>query len=161
MDNPTRTMDRFWRKVEKTPSCWNWTAAKTPAGYGSFFTMDDGAHRVVYAHRFSYELANGPAASGMHIDHKCHNPECVNPDHLRAVTVKQNQEHRLGAQVNNRTSGVRGVTWEKRRQVWRTQVTSGGKFHTAGRFASLSDAVEAITRLRNELHTHNDADRAA
>ena len=27
---------RFWAKVDKTPTCWNWTAS-TICGYGHFY----------------------------------------------------------------------------------------------------------------------------
>ena len=28
--------ERFWEKVEKTDSCWNWVAYKDREGYGRF-----------------------------------------------------------------------------------------------------------------------------
>ncbi|WP_407942939.1 HNH endonuclease signature motif containing protein [Luteipulveratus halotolerans] len=38
----------------------------------------------------SYELANGPIADGMTVDHLCRNKRCVRPEHLEAVTRGDN-----------------------------------------------------------------------
>lgn len=81
--------ERFWAKVEKSPGCWIWTAAKDRDGYGQFKL--DGRMRP--AHRVSYEFASGLIPAGMEIDHECLNASCVNPDHLRLATRKQNSEH--------------------------------------------------------------------
>jgi len=78
-------LERFWKKVEKTDSCWNWTAY-TIRGYGQF--RYDG--KGVYAHRFSYELLKGKIPDGLTLDHLCRNRKCVNPDHLEPVTNKEN-----------------------------------------------------------------------
>lgn len=83
-ENPEQ---RFWRHV--TPShdgCWEWGGDRLPAGYGTFSC--GGAK--FYAHRFSYELHKGPIPEGLHIDHICRNTSCVNPDHLEAVTQREN-----------------------------------------------------------------------
>jgi hypothetical protein len=77
---------RFWPKVRKTDSCWIWTAAKGPLGYGAFWTGE----RLTGAHRFSYELLVGPIQEGLDLDHLCRNPSCVNPAHLDPVTHQVN-----------------------------------------------------------------------
>jgi hypothetical protein len=42
------------------------------------------------AHRFMWELFNGPIPEGMQIDHLCFNPGCVRYDHLELVTPREN-----------------------------------------------------------------------
>lgn len=79
--------DRFWKFVEKTADCWNWTGSKSPSGYGKFWA-DDG--RTVRPHRWTYEHAIGPIPEGLQIDHLCRNRGCVRPDHLEATTGKVN-----------------------------------------------------------------------
>lgn len=87
----------FWAKVDKTDTCWNWVGAKTasrperpqaPAspGYGVFNINN----RPFYAHRLSYLVHNGPLVDGLVIDHICNNTLCVNPDHLKQVTNREN-----------------------------------------------------------------------
>jgi hypothetical protein len=79
---------RFWEKVDKTDSCWLWTAAVNPGtGYGQF-TAYTGVQ--VQAHRYSYELASGPLPVGLDVHHTCHVRRCVNPAHLQALTRSQN-----------------------------------------------------------------------
>lgn len=157
----SKNIDRFWSKVEKTETCWNWTASKTSRGYGHFFHKESGKGALYYAHRVSYEMAYGEIPAGLNIDHRCHNPSCLRPDHLRAVTQKENQENRQGPSTNNRSSGIRGVTWDKSRNKWSTQVGHLGRVYTAGRFDNLDEAAQAVIDLRNRLFTCNDVDRAA
>lgn len=78
---------RFWSKVDKTATCWNWTGARDPNGYGRFGIR---GRRLALAHRFAYELVNGTVPGALFLDHLCRNPSCVNPDHLEPVTHREN-----------------------------------------------------------------------
>ena len=149
---------RFWAKVDKTDGCWLWTATKIK-GYGSFQLSTTPRRQHAYAHRLAYEWLVGPIPQGMVIDHICHNPACVNPDHLRATTHKQNIENREGAQRNNRSGGIRGVTWLKDKQKWRVQAQHNGVHHIGGYFTDIQEAEAAAIALRNRLFTHNEKDR--
>lgn len=151
-----KTIERFWSKVDKTETCWNWTGTRGHYGHGSM--KIDGKN--IGAHRVSYTLSVGPIPDGLVIDHICHNPSCVNPGHLRAVGQKQNMENRTGAHSNSK-SGVRGVSWSKNAKKWRVDVKHNGVTVRGGVYASIDDAERAAVNLRNRLHTHNDMDRAA
>jgi HNH endonuclease len=78
--------ERFWAKVEKTETCWLWTASKFSNGYGQFQTPA----KNNLAHRLSYELTVGPVPDGLQLDHLCRNVACVRPDHLEPVTCQVN-----------------------------------------------------------------------
>lgn len=145
--------ERFWAKVDRSGECWNWTGCLA-RGYGRF-RLQGG---LTYAHRLSYELAFGSIAEGHDINHKCHNPSCVKPDHLEQVTRKQNMEDRSGAQRNSKT-GVRGVSKRKDCNRYMADVNHNGKTHYLGLFDNIESAERAVIAKRNELFTHNQLDR--
>lgn len=70
--------ERFWSKVDKSGSCWLWTAARDRAGYGLFGSTQAPGRA---AHRLAYLLANEDPGE-RHVLHRCDNPPCVNPAHL-------------------------------------------------------------------------------
>lgn len=77
---------RFWSRVEKTPTCWNWTGTYVN-GYGYFKPARGTLRR---AHRAAYEFAVGPIPAGLYILHGCNNKRCVRPLHLRPGTQAEN-----------------------------------------------------------------------
>lgn len=149
--------DRFWAKVEKTESCWNWTAAKTHNGYGVAYLPN---HKQQVAHKIAYRMLVGEVPDGIELDHTCHNRSCVNPDHLRQATHKQNQENRTGAQSNSK-SGVRGVHYNRRTSSWVATVKHERKMRFSKQFKTLEEAAAAVQAARNEIFSHNDLDRVA
>jgi hypothetical protein len=62
--------------------CWLWNGRISPEGYGRISAK--------YVHRITYELWRGPIPEKKQIDHLCRVRPCVNPDHLEAVTQKEN-----------------------------------------------------------------------
>lgn len=78
----------FWRWVETASdnACWFYKGAKLSNGYGNFKM----GGKTYKAHRFSWELANGPIPLGKFILHRCDNKWCVNPNHLYPGDHNQN-----------------------------------------------------------------------
>ena len=76
--------------------CWLWTGATDKRGYGKFGASsrkdDSGVwrYKIVYTHRFAYEMFVGPIPQGLTIDHLCRVTTCCNPRHLEAVTLAVN-----------------------------------------------------------------------
>lgn len=66
--------------------CWVWKGAKNLQGYGKISWKG----KLHQAHRVSYKIFVGKISSGLHIDHLCRNPPCINPKHLEPVTIKEN-----------------------------------------------------------------------
>lgn len=67
--------------------CWLWTGSIHKDGYGEGSPM---RHKKYMAHRLAYELYVGQIPDGLTIDHLCRNRRCVNPEHLRTLTIKEN-----------------------------------------------------------------------
>lgn len=82
-------VERFQIKIDQKGSddCWVWLGSKTPTGYGQFYPTPQ---KPIGAHRYAYILAVGDIPRGFQIDHLCKNPSCVNPNHLEAVTHRNN-----------------------------------------------------------------------
>jgi hypothetical protein len=98
----------FMKKVRKLDNgCWEWTAAKTPDGYGYFGmgklapgkkSKSKGAH-VAAVFLFNDQTLDLDA--GHSIDHRCHKPDCVNPAHLTVMTAYGNNLHKSTTVLGN------------------------------------------------------------
>lgn len=99
--------ERFFRKVQKTESCWLWTGNKRRLGYGSIQEGGKGSP-TLSAHRLSYRIHKGEIPEGMVVMHSCDNPSCVNPDHLSVGTYKENTADMI-AKGRKRTVAPLGV----------------------------------------------------
>ena len=89
----------FNKRVFKTNNCWEWTGYINPkTGYGEGSPSHSGKW---FAHRLSYILFVGDIPKGMTIDHICRNRKCVNPNHLRVLSYKENVLCGIGITANN------------------------------------------------------------
>ena len=100
----------FWRNVQKTDTCWLWTGYRNSDGYGEY-KSDYLTTRLV--HRISYGLDKG-SLPDLPIDHLCRHRNCVNPDHLEAVTSKVNtRRSNVGLNSANKTHCPKGHEYDE------------------------------------------------
>jgi hypothetical protein len=90
--------DRFWRKVNRTPTCWLWLAGVQDKDkpYGQFWLTPPTVpkRRNYRAHRVSWWLTYGTWPADCLL-HTCDNPACVRPDHLFEGTNLDNSEDKI------------------------------------------------------------------
>lgn len=93
--DPATFAARYWALVDKNGPvpehrpdlgpCWPWKGQLTKGhGWLPWVAKYRGAHR------FGYELANGPVPQGFELDHLCRNRACQNPGHMEPVTSREN-----------------------------------------------------------------------
>lgn len=77
--------------------CWWWLGRVEPNGYAKVGVYLGGGRenekvRNYWVHRVAYETFNCETVPDKYdVDHRCRQPQCINPEHLRAVPRAQNR----------------------------------------------------------------------
>lgn len=95
-------LNLFWSKVDKSAEsgCWNWVGCKSKEGFGIFRCGGE----TFKAHRVSYSLNKGEVQQGKILAKTCQNDFCVNPDHIVALSIAEN--NKLAASQGKRAKGA-------------------------------------------------------
>lgn len=100
--------------------------------------------RLYYRHRIIYELFNGEIKGGMVIDHikpvTCESGADDRIENLRAISHADNLRKGSGRLRSNNTSGIKGVSYDKRDDLWIASICVNGN-RMQKRFKSLQDAL--------------------
>lgn len=83
--------------------CWPWKGGSKGQGYGRF--------KGIGAHRWAVIFSGREIPKGLLVDHVCRNRICVNPAHLRIVTIAVNNTENsksVGAINKHKTHCKRG-----------------------------------------------------
>lgn len=89
-----------------------------------------------------------------HIDHKNHNTLDNRKNNLNIVTQQENLINRRGVNLNNKSSGIRNISWDKRNERWIVQLQLNGKNKCFGRFKyeDLDKAILLAEKMRIEIY---------
>jgi len=123
---PRGTISNFQDKLRRDENgCLLWTASITERGHGRFNVGGE----VVRAHRFAWEMANGPVPDGFQVRQTCGVKSCVEVTHLELVEEPRRRK-------------PADLFWEKTRPdeesgclLWTATMSSDGygAFHLKGK----------------------------
>lgn len=97
---------RFWKKVEVTEYCWEWTANKNASGRGRFWMRSESGSKRgsdVSAPRIAMLAAGIEVPENLYVLHTCHNCSCVRPDHLYISDQSQNMRDAVERGTHNQS----------------------------------------------------------
>lgn len=87
VDPPELFVLRFWSRVSKLANgCWQWNGSVSNTGYGA---ASIGHRQFTSAHRAAWFFTYGRKPQGALL-HSCDNRICVNPEHLREGSLREN-----------------------------------------------------------------------
>ena len=116
--------------------CWHYN------NHGYLVSRDRNTGKIVQLHRLLME----PVSDEMEVDHKKHPPRNENKydnrkSNLEIKTCSQNSMN-VSLRTNN-TSGVTGVSWNKKYNQWESYIMIDYKRIYLGRFVDKEDAIRA------------------
>lgn len=100
----------------------------------------------ILLHRF---LLSAP--KGMDVDHINGNTLLNTRENLRMVTRSENNENRETANANNKSCGIKNISWNRTLETWVVRVQKNGVTHTRTSTA-FKRAVEIANEMRADLH---------
>ena len=144
--------DRFWSKVEKSETCWAWTACRLSAsGYGRFGFRG----KTYYAHRVSWIFAFGELSANEFVLHHCDTPSCVRPSHLFTGSQQENMldKVRKGRQTHGASHGPSKLTVDQVLEI-RSLYASGAytQDQLGRRFGTTQPCISRIVRRKAWRH---------
>ena len=146
-----------WREsFYKTDGCWNWIAVIGSNGYGRFWFN----RKLWLAHRIAFLLAGKEIPNGLVMDHTCRNRRCVNPDHLRTITSKENTLIGEGITARRLRSPTcaKGHIWDK--ETTRINSKTGGRQCEICRSAGHKEYLKKNSDRIKETRKRRWAERA-
>ena len=118
---------RFWRYVNRTKGCWQWTAHVDRDGYGHIAYQ--GTSKL--SHRVSWIIHNGEIPRGMLVCHHCDNPTCVRPSHLFLGTTLDNSRDTV-----SKGRSLYGSKNQKAKLTWKSVIAIRRQASSLGCYAA-------------------------
>lgn len=157
-----------WKHRDRSlcPSDWAWKACNTRfAGKPALVSADSTGHlyggilgKRYPAHRIAWLIVYGEHPRG-EIDHINGDPSDNRICNLRDVLHSENLKNQRFRSTN--TSGVMGVSWNKRELKWRAYIHGDNREKHIGYFINLEDAIAARRDAEIRYGYHQNHGRAA
>jgi hypothetical protein len=100
--------------------------------------------------RVVFLLHNGYLTNDKVVDHATNKSLDNSIENLREATQSQNSQN--SKLRKNNTSGIKGVSWDEKRQRWEVKLYVNYKKIHIGYFLKLEDAKAAIEKARKKYH---------
>lgn len=131
------------------------TSSKAPAGSVAGSITQNGYRTIWfkrkpwYAHRIAWLFGTGKDPGSLTVDHINRDSLDNRFKNLRLATSGQQNRNR-GSSSRNK-SGIKGVSWDKARNKWVSQIQCDGKERTLGRFVTKEEAAEVYQKAATAL----------
>ncbi len=142
---PPNTKEKFFSNVLKTDDRWIWQGSVNDSGYGLTCVFN----KSIRAHRLSYLFQNGELPDDLCVLHKCDNPPCVNPAHLRLGTKKENTRDMVSKRRNAMCSVLNA---EKVKEIKELYKTEKNRAKIGRLFGVTKHTIENIVKGRTWAH---------
>lgn len=113
-------------RINTETGCWEWTGRLCNKGYGRIDFCKYNNKITYFSHRVSYEIFYGISIlKEIFVLHKCDNPKCCNPNHLKIGTQQDNMNDKVnrGRQASGENNGMSKFTWEIVNKIRRLKMT--------------------------------------
>lgn len=151
--------DKSWFARESYATRWN----SVYAGKEAFTSLGADGYRVgavlakpLLAHRVIWGVVTGMWPKGQ-IDHINGDRLDNRIENLRDIPAAENSRNRKSQ--HNSVTGVSGVTWHPRDEIWQARIGVNGKRRHLGYFTSFEDAVGARKDAEREFLYHANHSR--
>lgn len=135
--------------INKNPKRGKKAVYILPNGYAYGYVLD----RLIPVQRLVWALHHGDPGE-LDIDHIDRNKLNNKIENLRAVTRSENNQNQVAPQSNNKTSGVRGVHYDKSRELWAASLNLNGRKVFFERYATKEEAVAGRLWAEKTYFTH-------
>ena len=115
-------VEDIWKKIitGDIKECWPWQGGKNKRGYGTIKIRQ----QPLLVHRIAWEITFGKITEGKMVMHRCNNPSCCNPAHLKLGTDVNNQRHRSASGSYKKAIKCTGVYFNKKGRCWEARVNT-------------------------------------
>lgn len=125
---------------------FNWSALPNKRSVYAFRSEWVGGRKTtIRMHR----VIAGPA-DGKEVDHIDGNGLNNRKSNLRQATASENRRNQRLSKANS--SGLKGVSWNKRESVWEAYIRVDGKKKSLGSFSNVDEAHAAYCRAAERFH---------